>query len=294
MHTPVMRKEVLTYLRLEKGDSVFDGTCGGGGHDSEILKRIMPGGNIIAVDKDPNAIRRARKNLSSFKDNMTFVNADFREIDNIIRSCQDRPVNAVLVDLGVSSDQIDGEERGFSFRRNGPLDMRMDPEQKLSAWDVVNRIKERDLCYIISEFGEERHAKIISRAIAKAREKKKINTTFELKDIICRTVGRYYLKQKLHPAARTFQGIRIYVNDELAALEEVLEKLPDCLLPGGRACFISFHSLEDRRVKLAFKEFQKRKKFNIITKKPVRPEATEMKENPRSRSAKMRVAERIR
>lgn len=293
MHTPVMRKEVLTYLKLEKGDRVFDGTCGGGGHDSEILKRIMPGGNIIAVDKDPKAIERAKKNLSSFEDNVTFVNADFREIDKIIQDCQDRPVNAVLVDLGVSSEQIDGIERGFSFRRNGPLDMRMYPQQKLSAWDVVNRIKESDLRYIIAEFGEERHAKIISRAISRAREKKKINTTFELKDIICRTAGRYYWNQKLHPAARTFQGIRIYVNDELAALEELLEKLPDCLVPGGRACFISFHSLEDRRVKLAFKDLQKREKFNIITKKPVRPGASEKKDNPRSRSAKMRVAERM-
>lgn len=293
MHEPVMVNEAIEKLSLKKGDIIFDGTCGAGGHDEAILKRILPGGRVIAVDKDRTAIEAAKQKLAGFKDNITFVHSDFRKLDTIIADNAQRLVNGAIFDLGVSSGHLDESKRGFSFRREGPLDMRMNQDQDLSACDVVNRLRRSDLEYIISHFGEERHAKLIARSIERAREKEPITTTGKLEEIIYKAVGRYYKGQKLHPAARTFQALRIYVNDELGALEKALDKLDKCIERGGRVCFISFHSLEDRIVKRAFKDLQRQGSFKIITKKPLRPQPEERKKNPRSRSAKLRVAERI-
>ncbi|MFH1665859.1 MAG: 16S rRNA (cytosine(1402)-N(4))-methyltransferase RsmH [Candidatus Omnitrophota bacterium] len=293
MHFPVLLKEILELLDPEAGDIILDATLGGGGHAGKIAERIKPGGKLIGVDRDPEAIERAREYLNGFGAEMIYVNGNFRNIDEVLGSAGVKNIDGALFDLGFSSFQLDDGRRGFSFLTDGPLDMRLDPRQRLSAAEVVNKFGQAALEEIIRKFGEERYAKFLSRKICEVRGKKRIETTGELTDIICGAVGRKYSGQKLHPAARTFQALRIYVNDELGAVEEGLVKTIHRLNPSARVCVISFHSLEDRIAKNIFRNMAKEGVLKIITKKPVMPGTEEIKVNPRSRSAKLRVAEKI-
>ena len=286
-------KEVVEYLGPGSGDIILDATLGGGGHAIEILNRIIPGGRLIAVDRDPEAIERSRTSLKSFKDNVVYVNDDFRNIDRILASAGAESIDGAVFDLGMSSFQIDDSGRGFSFLKDGPLDMRLDRRKNLSAGDVVNKFGKEELADIIRKYGEERHARLVAGAIADARKKKRIETTGALADIVLKTVGRKYRSQRIHAAARTFQAIRIYVNDELSAIEEGTDKAFHFLRPGSKICVISFHSLEDRIVKNKFREMSRSGEAEILTKKPVCPSSKEIRMNPRSRSAKLRVAKKV-
>jgi len=293
LHCPVLLEEVIGYLSPKQGDTVIDATLGGGGHSSEILKRILPDGKIIAVDRDKEAIERNAIKFREYKENIILVNEDFRDIDRIMEISGEKMVNGVIFDLGMSSFQVDDEERGFSFMKDGPLDMRYNPDKGLSAADVVNDFGKEEIEDIIRKYGEERHAKHLANVICSERRKNRIRTTKDLSDIIFKAVGRKYKRQRINPACRTFQGLRIFVNDELGAEEEALKGASRYLAPGGRMCVISFHSLEDRIAKNVFKDMAGRAEVSIITKKPVTPSRKETLENPRARSAKLRVVEKI-
>ena len=260
-HFPVLLKETIEYLRPGRGDTILDATLGGGGHARRILEEIAPEGKLIAVDRDPEAIDRARAALKEYNSSVIYVNRDFREIDSIIEEAAAGAIDGAVFDLGVSSYQIDDPEKGFSFRRDGPLDMRFNRDQKTSAKDVVNHYKAEEIEDIIRDLGEERHARSIAQAICLARVKKSIETTGELADVIKRKVASRYRRQRIHPAARTFQALRIFVNDELASVEEGVSKALSYLRPGKRICVISFHSLEDRIIKRMFNLIK------VITKK---------------------------
>jgi len=292
LHFPVLLKEVVEYLDPAPGDIIFDATSGGGGHAAEILKRIMPGGRLIALDRDPEAVERNRRRLSEYRDGVTFINDDFRNVDGIFKKAGVMDIDGAVFDLGMSSFQIDDGRRGFSFLKEGPLDMRFDPAGGITACDVVNRAGREELADIIRQYGEERHAGLVAGAIIAARKKKSIETTGDLVKIIVETVGGRYRRQRIHPACRTFQALRIFVNDELGAVEEAVRKTIAHLRRGARICVISFHSLEDRIVKNVFRDEAKSGEVTIVTKKPVIPERGEVRDNPRARSAKLRVAER--
>jgi 16S rRNA (cytosine1402-N4)-methyltransferase len=288
----VLLRETIESLNLKAGDVVLDATLGGGGHAKEILARILPGGRLIGVDRDPEALKRVQDELRDHKNTITFVSEDFREIDKVFHSLGIGSIDGAIFDLGMSSFQVDDERRGFSFLKDGPLDMRFDRCKGMTAADVVNKFGREELAEIIKGYGEERHARLVAGAICSARKQKRIETTGELRDIIAGAIGRKYKRQRLHPAARTFQAIRIYVNDELGAIKEAIQATVPYLRPEARICIISFHSLEDRIVKNAFRDMKKEGVLNILTKKPVTPGREEVRDNPRSRSAKLRVAEK--
>lgn len=292
-HVPVLLKEVVAYLNITSGSIILDGTLGGGGHARECLKGIGANGRVIGIDKDLDAIDRVKGSLKKFEDQITYVHDDFRNIARILKSIGIEMLDGAIFDFGMSSFQVDDEKRGFSFLKDGPLDMRMDSRQELSANDVVNKFSKEVLTDIIKEYGEERHAKLAASAIVRARKKKRIETTLELVSVLRSALGAKYSRQKIHIAARTFQALRIYVNDELNAVEEAVKNTIRFLNPGARIIVISFHSLEDRIVKNIFREMVKDGKMRIITKKPVCPGQDEIMKNPRSRSAKLRVAERV-
>jgi 16S rRNA (cytosine1402-N4)-methyltransferase len=285
--------KAVGYLNLSKGAVVVDATIGGGGHSEEILKKILPGGKLIGIDADRNALAIAGERLKNFSGSFTLINDNFRNIDRILKKENIKNADAVLMDVGISSYQLDDASRGFSIKSDSRLDMRMDQSSGITAYDVVNEYKEDKLSEIIEKFGEERFHNRIARFIKDAREEKAIETTGELAAIIKRAVGYKYRNLRIDPATRTFQAIRIFVNDELGALEEALKSAIFWLKPGGRIVVISFHSLEDRIVKNMFKGYAKLGVLKIITKKPLVPEHEETIKNPRSRSAKLRVAERI-
>lgn len=286
-------KEVIHNLKPEAGDVVLDATAGGGGHSEELLRKIVPGGRLIAVDKDSEAIERARRRLREFEEAVTYVNEDFRDIERIFDHLGIGSIDKALFDLGMSSFQVDDGKRGFSFLKEGPLDMRFDPTRGISAREIVNEFSSAALADIIKKFGEERYATLVSKKICSARKKRRIETTSELKDIIVDAIGQKYRKQRLHPAVRTFQALRIYVNDEVTAAEEGIKKTIDYLKPSGRICVIAFHSIEDRVVKNIFRDRARDRQLKILTKKPIVPEEEEVRSNPRSRSAKLRAAERL-
>ncbi len=288
-----MLNKAVGLLNLSKGAVVVDATIGGGGHSEEILRSILPGGKLIGIDTDKDALAIARDRLSNFSDSFTLVNDNFRNIDRILKVQNIKSVDAILLDVGISSYQLDDASRGFSIRSNASLDMRMDRGGGITAYDVVNKYKIDKISEIIEKFGEERFHNRVARFIKDARERKPIETTGELAAIVKRAVGYKYRNLKIDPATRTFQAIRIFVNDELGALEEVLKSAIFWLKPGGRIAVISFHSLEDRIVKHMFKGYSKLNVLKILTKKPLIPEREEVINNPRSRSAKLRVAERI-
>ena len=287
VHYPVMYREVLSYLDCKPGKVIVDATVGTGGHAYKVLKKISPGGSLIGIDKDQDSLAVARERLSEFKDRFILIHEDFRHIDHILNGIK---VDGVLFDLGISSFQLRNQERGFSFQQDSPLDMRMDRTNSILAYDLVNSLAQSELSHLIKVFGEDRFHNRIAKYIVRKRKEEPIATTFQLSELIKRAVPSK--RQHIHPATRTFQALRIAVNRELESLEEALEKLPLILKSGSRACVISFHSLEDRIVKHRFRYFKKSGMLKVITPKPLRPSSEEMKENIRSRSAKMRVAQK--
>ncbi len=291
LHFPVLLDESVSLL-LEGGGRLFvDATVGLGGHAYEILKR-NPEAYLIGIDKDEEALERAEERLKEFEGRFSLYRADYSDIDLVLKEEGVEEVDGILMDLGVSMLQLKTPKRGFSFMEEAPLDMRMDKSQRLTAYDVVNRYSERELYRILKEYGEERFAGRIARAIVQARRKKPIETTKELAEIVEKAVPKGFYK-KIHPATKTFQAIRIEVNGELDSLKNALVKIPNLLNRGGRVAVISFHSLEDRIVKHTFRFFEREGKLRVLTKKPITPGEEEIKKNPPSRSAKLRVAERV-
>jgi 16S rRNA (cytosine1402-N4)-methyltransferase len=292
LHTPVMLNEVLDYLDLAPGKVIVDATIGTAGHAHKILERITPGGRLIALDRDQESLDYAKEKLYDFRDSCEFVHSNFSEIDTALKSLNVSKVDGVLFDLGISSFQLDNPERGFSFQADGPLDMRLDRTSFISAYDLVNNLNEEEISSILQAFGQERWHNRIARLLAQERQKHPISTTSELSDIIVRAMPYKYRYYRIHPATRTFQALRIAVNRELESLEIAINKAVDFLSNKGRICVISFHSLEDRIVKLNFRKLAAEGILNLITPKPLTPTPEEVVENPSSRSAKFRVAER--
>jgi 16S rRNA (cytosine1402-N4)-methyltransferase len=287
-----MVDEVAGALRLEKGYTVLDATVGSGGHAGFILDKIGPDGILIGIDRDKDALETAKKRLSKFGKAYRPARTNFKDLDKVLRKDGIEKIDAALFDIGISTCQFEDGTRGFSFEREGPLDMRMDQSSPLSAYDIVNKYKAEDLEEVIRDFGEERYFRRITGFILERRKTRPINSTRELAGIIEEAVGRWYRHQKIHPATRTFQALRIEANGELDNISVALGKALDFLNSGKRVCVISFHSLEDRIVKKRFKEFQREGRGRIVTKKPARPTDDEIRENPRSRSAKLRVFEK--
>ncbi len=272
---------------------MVDGTLGAAGHARAILERLGARGRLIGFDKDPLALEQAGKVLARFGEKVMWIQDDFRNLAVELRQRQIHGVDGLLLDLGVSSMQLDHAGRGFSFKTEGPLDMRMNPAQPLTAREIVNTYPKNHLQEILWNYGEERFAKRIAERIVDTRSKRRIETTMELESIIYQAVPAFYRHGRLHPATRTFQALRIAVNDEVKALQELLDQAVTLLNSRGRMVVISFHSLEDREVKTAFKRFSKEEKGRILTKKPVTASQREIDENPRSRSAKLRAFERF-
>jgi 16S rRNA (cytosine1402-N4)-methyltransferase len=295
-HITVLLNETIDGLDIEKGDIIVDGTLGGAGHTKEIIRRFGKDVKIIGLDLDKDAIDRSQIALKDLEKDVVLVNAGFQEIDKVLESLNLIHADRILLDLGLSSFQLEESERGFTFQKDQPLQMTMkkDPtDEDLTAHDIVNTWEEKSIADIIYGFGEEKYSRKIAKAIVEAREEKEINTTFDLVKIIEESVGRNYRGLKIHPATRTFQALRIATNSELTNLEKVIERGFSKLSTGGRMAIISFHSLEDRIVKRAFVELKEKGYGMIITKKPIIPTEEEMKDNPRSRSAKLRLIEKI-
>jgi len=286
-HEPVLLRETLELLAVRPGGSYADGTVGLGGHAAEVLRRSAPDGRLLAVDRDPDALERSRERLAEFGPRVRLAHADWRELPALLG--EERP-QGVLLDLGVSSLQLDTPERGFSFRADGPLDMRMDRTGGPTAADVVNRMPEAELADVLYHFGEEHASRSIARAIVRARQRVHLRTTGELADVVRGAAGRPR-GRGLDPATLTFQALRIYVNRELEGLRPALEEIAARLAPGGRLAVIAFHSLEDREVKNAFRDLA-RGDFRLLTRKPMRPSDEEVARNPRARSARLRGLER--
>lgn len=283
-----MLEQALELLAVRPGGLWVDGTVGLGGHAEALLRRSAPDGRLVGFDRDSEALETARARLLPFGARVRLEHADFRELAH--RLGEER-ASGVLLDLGVSSLQLDTAARGFSFMREGPLDMRMDRAAPGTAAELVNRMREQDLADLIHELGDERFARRIARAIVRAREQAPIETTTALAEVVRRAVPRGR-RPGLHPATRTFQALRIRTNRELDGLDEALERAAHCLAPRGRLVVIAFHSLEDRAAKQAFRALATRG-FSLLTRKPLRPEAAEVDRNPRARSARLRALERL-
>jgi 16S rRNA (cytosine1402-N4)-methyltransferase len=307
VHVPVLLNECIEGLNIDPNGIYVDGTLGRGGHSEKIAERLDTG-RLICIDRDQTAIDEAGERLKPFGDKITFVKANFRDIGKILDGLNIQSVNGMLFDLGVSSPQLDDASRGFSYMADAPLDMRMDTSSGITAFDVVNFWQEDELRRILFEYGEERYSYKIASAIVKSRAEKPISTTFELVDVIRSAMPAAALREKQHPAKRTFQAIRIAVNDELGSLSDMLGEAMDRLSGGGRLCVISFHSLEDRIVKNAIKAKENgctcppefpvcvcgfKKTIKTISRKPIVPTKEELEINPRSRSAKLRIAEKL-
>lgn len=284
-HVPVLFKESIDLLSLVPGLTVVDGTLGGGGHAREILKRISPNGILIGLDQDQEVIDRLQKSLHSDDVTIILENTNFKNIRTVCDHHQIPAVDRAFFDLGFSSLQMDNPERGLSFMKDGPLDMRLDTHVALTAADIVNQWDEEALADLFYVYGDERKSRQIARAIATERRHKSFLRTTELADTIARAIGR---RGKIHPATRVFQALRIAVNDELGVLREGLDRTWELLAPSGIMAIISFHSGEDRIVKTKFKEWASLGEGTLLTKKPIAPARAEAKENPRSRSAKLR------
>ncbi len=306
-HIPVLYSEAIEALITNPQGIYVDGTTGLGGHAEGVLAALAEGGRLIAVDRDEQALCMARERLGHFGDRVRFAHGDFRTLGAILDGLAVKEVDGILLDLGVSSMQLDVAERGFSFAQDGPLDMRMDRSTGETAADLVNRLPEEELADIIYQFGEERRSRAIARRVVQARMGGRIATTRELADIVRSVIGRPP-NAKIHPATRVFQALRIAVNSELEGLDTFLEEITGRLVAGGRLVVIAFHSLEDRLVKTTFRRLEgrcvckrpailcrcpKEQKVKVLTKKPLQPQVAEMASNPRSRSAKMRVIEKV-
>jgi 16S rRNA (cytosine1402-N4)-methyltransferase len=308
MHIPVLLDEAMQWLAVRPDGIYVDATIGAGGHARAILERLTTG-HLIGIDKDPMAIEMARTNLQVYGDKLTLVRQDFAELLPLLRQLEYSGVDGILADVGLSQLQLDSLERGFSLKAEGPLDMRMNPDQRLTAEQIVNRYGERELAQLIYQFGEERRSQRIARAIVRARP---IQNTRKLAELIAACLGgrreasrpaykrkrgdsgaaARTVKTQIHPATRTFQALRIAVNEELDRLSQFLNQVPDCLTPGGRIVIISFHSLEDRPVKQQFQHWQKEGTMRTLTRHVVRPSMEEVRRNRRARSARLRAAER--
>ena len=306
-HIPVLLDECIRYLNIKPEGVYVDGTLGMGGHSEAILRRLTTG-RLISIDRDELAIERASERLRDYSDRLTIVHGNFRDLGEILDEQGVEAVDGMLFDLGVSSPQLDEGSRGFSYMLDAPLDMRMDKSDNIDAWFIVNRWPEDKIVRILRDYGEERHAARIAKAIASRREEREIETTSELVEIIKGAMPAAALREKQHPAKRSFQAIRIAVNDELGAVETLMGTAPDRLKVGGRLCVISFHSLEDRIVKNAIHSRENGctcpreapvctcgfvRTLKSVTRKPVTAGGEELELNPRSRSAKLRVAERV-
>lgn len=305
-HKPVLLKESLSELQIRSDGIYIDGTLGRAGHSMEIARRLTTG-RLICIDRDQAAIDAARVRLAPWMDRVTLVRRNFSDLQQVLRENGIAGADGMLFDLGVSSPQLDDPTRGFSYMHDSPLDMRMDKSQPLSAREIVNTWGEEDLRRILFDYGEERYAPAIARAVVRARQGAPIETTLQLVDLIKSAMPPKALREKQHPAKRSFQAIRIAVNGELDALPPMLEAAADGLNPGGRLAVITFQSLEDRIVKRTLRtlatgctcppEFPvcvcgKKPKIKLVTRKPIVPGSDELSENPRARSAKLRVAER--
>lgn len=307
-HKSVLLQECIDALNIRPDGIYLDGTLGGAGHSSQIARRLTEGGRLIGVDRDRTALAAAKERLAPYADRVTLVHSNFAEIDAILDSLGIPAVDGMLFDLGVSSPQLDDASRGFSYMADAPLDMRMDKDDALTAGEVVNTWPQGELRRILYDYGEERYAPQIAAAICRAREKAPVETTLELVDIIRSAMPAQALREKQHPAKRSFQAIRIAVNDELGAVSRMMQAAVGRLNPGGRLAVITFHSLEDRIVKSEMQqaargctcppEFPvcvcgKKPLVKLITRKPIVSGPAELEENPRARSAKLRVAEKL-
>jgi 16S rRNA (cytosine1402-N4)-methyltransferase len=288
IHTPVLSAEVMSLLDIGPGMRVVDGTLGGGGHTRQFAEAVGPDGLVIAIDRDPAAIDRGARELAGLP--VRFAQANYRDLPEVLDAVSLDRVDRVLLDVGLSSDQLADSGRGFSFDSDGPLDLRFDPTEGEPAWRLVNRMRPETLADLIHEFGEERFSRRIARRIATAREKEPIRSAREFARIVTSAIPRQYPPPRIHPATRTFQALRIAVNEELKSLRIALERIPTRLAPGGRLAVISFHSLEDRLAKEAFRN---RQVWEPLTRGPIEAGETELARNPRSRSAKLRVAQAI-
>lgn len=307
-HVSVLLKEAIEGLRIKPDGIYVDGTLGGGGHSLEIAERLGENGKLVAIDQDEMAIRAGAERLAPFGDKVTVVRNNFCNVKEVLTELGISGIDGMLLDLGVSSYQLDTKERGFSYRFDAPLDMRMDQRQSLTAKEIINGYDERELFRIIRDYGEDKFAKNIAKHIVMARKKKEIETTEELNEIIKAAIPAKMREKGGHPSKRTFQAIRIECNRELEVLKEALNGMVELLNPGGRLCIITFHSLEDRLVKTAFKtaanpcicppEFPvcvcgRKSKGKVITGKPVLPGKEELVVNPRAGSAKLRIFEKV-
>ena len=305
MHIPVLFEQTMNWLRPRSGGRYIDATLGGAGHAAGILERSAPAGQLLGLDVDPEAVARAESELAPFGSRAILVHANFREMGRVAEQHRFAPADGILMDLGLSSYQIDHVERGFSFQHDAPLDMRFDPGQEVAARDLVNNLDQDELADILWSYGDERRSRRIARAIVAARP---IESTLQLAELVQRAYRSYRSRTRIHPATRVFQALRMAVNDELGALQEGIEAALALLAPGARLAVIAFHSGEDRVVK----QFMRREgrdcicppeapicvcghkaQLDILTRKPIRPSDMEIERNPRSRSARLRVAERL-
>ena len=308
LHRPVLLHECIEALAIRPDGIYLDGTLGRGGHSEEIAKRLSDKGRLLCIDRDRQALEEAGRRLAPWADRITFLHGNFADLDALMDRAGVAAADGMLFDLGVSSPQLDDPERGFSYMHDAPLDMRMDRDDALTAWTVVNQWPREEIRRVLSQYGEERYAGSIAAAIDKARQKAPIETTGQLVEVIRGALPAAALREKQHPAKRSFQGIRIAVNDELASVSRMLQAAIPRLNPGGRLAVISFHSLEDRIVKSELAaaakgctcppEFPvcvcgKTPQVKLVTRKPILPGEDELEENPRARSAKLRVAEKV-
>lgn len=307
VHKSVLLNETIDGLNIQPDGIYVDGTLGGGGHAYEVCRRLGDKGSIVGIDQDAAAIEAAGNRLKDFGEKVTIVRSNYCDMKSKLHELGIDKVDGIVLDLGVSSYQLDTAERGFSYREDAPLDMRMDTRQKMTARDIVNDYEEMELYRVIRDYGEDKFAKNIAKHIVAARKVKPIETTGELTEIIRASIPMKYQKKSRHPAKRTFQAIRIELNRELEVLKDSLDDMIDLLNPGGRLCIITFHSLEDRIVKSAFRKNEnpctcpsdfpvcvcgKVSKGSILTRKPILPSEEEMEENSRAKSAKLRIFER--
>lgn len=305
-HKSVLLNEIIDGLNIKPDGIYVDGTLGGGGHAYEVCRRLGEKGSIVGIDQDAAAIEAASARLKGFGEKVTIVRSNYCDMKSKLHELGIDKVDGIVLDLGVSSYQLDTAERGFSYREDAPLDMRMDTRQKMTARDIVNDYTEADLYRVIRDYGEDKFAKNIAKHIVQARAVKPVETTAELSEIIRASIPMKFQKKSGHPAKRTFQAIRIELNRELDVLRDSLDDMIDLLNPGGRFCIITFHSLEDRIVKSAFRKNEnpctcppdfpvcvcgKKSKGSIITKKPILPSEEELEYNSRSKSAKLRIFE---
>lgn len=295
LHVPVMLEEVIDYLKLTPGATIVDATIGTGGHSLEILKRIIPGGRLVGIDRDENSLALCRERLAEFKDSLELVHANFADLDQVVGNLGIEKIDGIVFDLGISSYQLQDAQRGFSFQQEGPLDMRLDKSSYISAYDLVNNLNENELSQMLWNFGQERWHNRIAHLLVQERRNEPITTTKQLADLVMQAIPHRYRRSyyRIHPATRTFQAVRIAVNRELEILESAVRKAVDILKSQARICVISFHSLEDRQIKHTFRALKADGLIDIITAKPLTPSYGEIEANSSSRSSKFRVAERI-